>query len=221
MPNLSGLRRALAEAARETGEGALAGGGSGAFLGAGAGLIAGRDPIGDEETLEHVPAGALGGAALGALVGGASGGRRGLAALREALAERAAQRQFQARGFERMERNIADDDGVRRGFVDPRTNESTFGEFRAPPFRRLSDEEMQAAGYDTTPMPTAGSPEWEAAGPRAFNNRRANPMQQMEEMQAMRNALRQLQIDRRSAADAEELFDIDAQISTIMNHLNM
>lgn len=203
MPNLSALRRALAEAARGGGRAALR-----ASLGAGPGALAGGAYASatDEDPLEGALIGAGAGASLGA---GAPLARN---ALREALASRVARgvTSREAQGATRAADN----------FVDPETGESAFGQFRAPPFRRMSAEDLEAAGYGP-PSPIHGSPEWENAGPRAFNNRRANPMTQMEEMQAMRNALRQLQIDRRSAADAEEVADIDAQISMIMNQLNM
>lgn len=92
------------------------------------------------------------------------------------------------------------------------------GEERAPTnFARNSfgDDELSAAGGDA---PIDGSPEAETQsgyGPRA------NPMTQLQELAAMRRALRQLEEERRFATDEQEARDIDLQIAVLRRQLGM
>jgi hypothetical protein len=96
----------------------------------------------------------------------------------------------------------AEDDAIRRGFVDPQSMQSTFGQFQAQPFQRA------ASGAPPMQAPSRG-----ASG--------IDAMYGADNQMAMRQALTQLRQQRKQAQDASELASIDEEINGILDQLGI
>lgn len=187
--------------------------------------------------------GAVGGSMLGGGAGGlaklismgargAGGGAAGLSrGLREALAEAAAERgvgraalrdsehaddamRFHGMGDDSELYDEAARTGTPVSELRSRGSFEGFGErFQPGPLREFSNDELRAAGQ--RPSARYGS------GNHQMDGGRANGMVEMQEMQAMRNALGQLRRSRMQAASQEELDDIDMQIAVLQRDLDI
>lgn len=227
---LSALRRALASLAGDRGvDSALAAPIPGAIAGGAFGATTATfdGEANDAELGRNGLIGAGIGAGLGAVGAGSIISRK----LRQALAEAAAERGVGRAAVRNAEHA---DDAMRfhgmsddSQFYDEAAQTGTpvselrsrgsfegFGErFQPGPLREFSNDELRAAGQ--RPSARYGS------GNHQMDGGRANGMVEMQEMQAMRNALGQLRRSRAQAASQEELDDIDMQIAVLQRDLDI
>lgn len=104
----------------------------------------------------------------------------------------------------------------RRGMRQLESGEM-FGAFRPGPRRAFSSDELRALGQ--RPTPVSGSNEW--ANQSRLSGRQANPMTEMQERQAMRDALQRLQQQRMQARNQSELDEIDLDIAVLRRDLGI